>query len=69
MAWVIFEKLFDYDFRPLKAVCQTFKPSDQPQEVTRAVRDAAIKAGAAREPEAPQKKRREAGNRGGSPKP
>lgn len=68
MAWVIFTCEFEFDFRPLKAVCQVYQPSPQPQEVTRAVRDAAISAGAGHEPEA-QTKRRNAGNRGGSPKP
>jgi hypothetical protein len=49
MAWAIFTKPFGYDFRPAKASFQTFNASTEPQQVTRAVLDAAIKAGAAKE--------------------
>lgn len=49
MAWAIFTKPFGYDFRPAKAAYTQFSPSEKPQQVTRAVLDAAVKAGAAKE--------------------
>ncbi len=56
MAWAVFHKTFNYDFRPDLAVCREFTASDKPVEVTRHLLAAAVKAGAAKAVRAPKKK-------------
>lgn len=59
MAWVIFVKPFDYDFRPDRAACQHFEASAVPVSVPARVAAAAVKDGAARKvktPNAPEKR-------------
>lgn len=53
MAWAIFHRRFDFDFRPKRAVCITIRPSDVPQQLPERVVAAAVKAGAARRTESP----------------
>ena len=47
MPTVTFNRHFNFDHRPKKAVCQTFEASDTPQSVPTHIAEAAIKAGAA----------------------
>ena len=52
MAKVIFTASYEHDFRPAKAVVQTYRASPKPQSVPRAVAEAAIAAGCAEDPDA-----------------
>ncbi|PHP68182.1 hypothetical protein CSC94_05895 [Zhengella mangrovi] len=53
MAWVIFTKPFDYDFRPERAACQHFDPAEEPVAVPARVATAAVEDGSARRAKAP----------------
>jgi hypothetical protein len=61
MPWAIFTKPFNFDYRPKKAVCRSFDPSDTPQNVTTEILNAAVAAGAAKEAERPSSQSRLAG--------
>jgi len=47
LAWAVFTQDFEFDFRPLKACCQIYRASSEPQELPERVVTAAIAAGAA----------------------
>lgn len=47
MAWAIFHRTFNFDFRPAMAACKEFRPAAVPQEAPERVIAAAVKAGAA----------------------
>lgn len=55
MAWAVFTKTYTHDFRPERGVSKDYYPSETPQQVTRAVLDAAITAGKAEQSSAPKK--------------
>ena len=57
MPWAKFTRVFNYDFRPERAVCIKIEPLDDPQEFPGKVIDAAVKAGAAERVEAPSRNR------------
>lgn len=48
MPWAIFDRPFDHDLRPERAVCISVQPSKTPQRFPTPLVEAAIAAGAAR---------------------
>lgn len=60
MPWAKFTRVFNYDFRPERAVCIKIEPLDDPQEFPGKVIDAAVKAGAAERVESPKPEQKRA---------
>lgn len=60
MPWAKFTRVFNYDFRPERAVCIRIEPLDDPQEFPGKVIDAAVKAGAAERIESPKPEQKRA---------
>lgn len=60
MPWAKFTRVFNYDFRPERAVCIKIEPLDDPQEFPGKVIDAAVKAGAAERVESPRPEQKRA---------
>lgn len=59
MAWAKFIKDFEFDFRPMRAVCQLYRASSVPQELPERVVAAAVAAGAAVRAQIPDAQKRE----------
>lgn len=54
MAWAIFHKPFNFDYRPLKAVSQLVQPSPEPQQFPECLIEAAVAKGVATRVESPK---------------
>lgn len=54
MPWIKFTKPFNYDYRPMKAVCQSYNPGDTPVLVKQEIADAALEGGFAKKASKPK---------------
>ena len=69
MPWAIFTEDYEHDFRPRRAVCQTIRAAEKPQEWPEPVIAAAVAAGKAECVSPPTETRREIKRRSGASKP